>query len=52
MTRPAAIYLRVSDPNSASQTDAHGLQVQEEACRSYDRTAGLETVVTRKGSRC
>ena len=46
MTRPAALYLRVSDPNSASQTDAHGLQVQEEACRSYARTACLEIVAT------
>ena len=44
--RPTALYLRVSDPNSANQADQHGLQVQEDACLAYARAAGLSVQAT------
>ena len=33
MTRPAAIYVRTSDPNGASREDKHGLAAQEAECQ-------------------
>lgn len=44
MTRPAAVYLRTSDPNyarRAAKEDKYGLEAQEAACREYAARAGL-----------
>lgn len=40
MTRPTAIYIRVSDPKGDT-TDKFGLAAQEQACRDYAAAAGL-----------
>ncbi|EYB68899.1 hypothetical protein DEIPH_ctg013orf0001 [Deinococcus phoenicis] len=44
MPRPAALYLRTSDPNGATREDKHGLTAQEAECRQYAGRAGLTVV--------